>query len=231
MNDGAERRRQILDRLLGTEGDVETQRLCRVCADVVGVTGAGIMLMADDVPQGSVCTTDKVSALIERLQFDLGEGPCIDAYNQDRPTSEPDLVSATRWLAFAPPVVEAGARAIFGFPLQIGATRLGALNLYRDAPGPLTDEQHRDALLMANIAAQALLLLQARAPAGTLAVELAAHADFRYVVHQASGMVAAQLGVTVGQALVRLRAHAFGNSRSLHDVARDVVARQLRFDA
>ena len=44
-------------------------------------------------------------------------------------------------------------------------------------------------------------------------------------------MVAAQLTVIVGQALIRLRAHAFGNARPLSDVARDVVARRLRFGA
>jgi hypothetical protein len=83
---------------------------------------------------------------------------------------------------------------------------------------------------MAGIVAQALMLLQGGAPAGTVAAELEAHADFQYDVHQASGMVAAQLDVTVGQALIRMRAHAFGNDRTLTDVARAVVARQLRFD-
>jgi hypothetical protein len=43
-------------------------------------------------------------------------------------------------------------------------------------------------------------------------------------------MVAAQLGVSVGQALVRLRAYAFGHGRALADVAHDVLARKLRFD-
>ena len=55
------------------------------------MTGAGIMLMSGDVPHGSLCTTDEVSALIERLQYDLGEGPCVDAYQLDRPVLEPDL--------------------------------------------------------------------------------------------------------------------------------------------
>jgi hypothetical protein len=120
---------------------------------------------------------------------------------------------------------------VFGFPLEVGTVRLGALNLYCDVPGPLADDRHADALLMADIVAQALLLLQAGAPAGTVATELDANADFKYVVHQASGMAAAQLEITVGQALIRLRAHAFGNDRSLTDVARDVVERRLRFDA
>ena len=229
----SERRLRILDRLVGpgTPG-LETKRLCAVCAEVTGMSGAGIMLMSGDVPRGSVCTTDEASAIVEQLQYDLGEGPCVDAYHQDRPVLEPDLAepATPRWLAFSGPAIDAGVRAIFGFPLQVGAVRLGALNLYSDRPGPLSDEQHADALVMADVTAQALLVLQANAPAGRIAAELEASADFQYVVHQASGMVAAQLDVSVGQALIRLRAYAFGNDRPLTEVAQDVVARTLRFD-
>ena len=82
---------------------------------------------------------------------------------------------------------------------------------------------------MAGIAARSVLVLQAEAPPGALAAELEEGADFHYVVHQAAGMVAAQLDVSVGQALVRLRAYAFANDRSLTEVARDVVERTLRF--
>ena len=197
------------------------------------MTGAGIMLMWGDVPRGSVCTTDEVSALIEQLQYDLGEGPCVDAHQLERPVLEPDLADPTdpRWLAFAGPALDAGVRAVFGFPLRIGAVRLGALNLYRDRPGPLDGEQHADALVMADVAAEAVLLLQAEAPVGEIAAELDAGGDFQYVVHQAAGMVSVQLDVTVGQALIRLRAYAFGNDRPLRQVARDVVSRTLRFDA
>ena len=65
---------------------------------------------------------------------------------------------------------------------------------------------------------------------GALATELEEGADFRFVVHQASGMVAVQLGVSVGEALLRLRAYAFANDRLLAEVAEDVVGRRLRFD-
>jgi hypothetical protein len=229
-----ERRLRILARLAGNQpAGLETKRLCQVCAEATDMTGAGIMLMAGDVPRGSVCTTNDVSALIERLQYDLGEGPCVDAYNSRRPVLEPDLAqpATPRWMAFTGRAVEAGARAVFGFPMQVGAARLGALNLYRDQPGSLDDEQHADALVMADVATQAVLLMQANAPPGQVAGELEAEGDFHYVVHQASGMVAAQLEITVGLALVRLRAHAFGNGRPLAEVARDVVAGALRFDS
>jgi GAF domain-containing protein len=227
------RRSKILARLgADTTPELETKRLCQVCAAVTGMTGAGIMLMSGDVPGGSVCTSNEVSALLEHLQFELGEGPCVDAYHQGRPVLEPDLATPAvpRWHAFTDTALEAGVRAIFGFPLRVGAIRLGALNLYCDRPGSLTDEQHADALVMAGIAAEAVMVMQANAPPGQLAAELEASGDYEHVVHQASGMVAAQLDVSVAQALIRLRAHAFGNGRPLGDVADDVVARTLRFD-
>jgi hypothetical protein len=230
---GGERRARLLSLLVGqTNSAFGAKRLCQACAEATAATGAGIMLMADDAPRGSLCTTNPMSDLIEQLQYALGEGPCVDAYMSGRPVSEPDLAAPTsvRWLAFSPPALDGGVRAVFGFPLQVGAVRLGALNLCRDRPGPLSDDHHADALAMAEITAQAVLVLQSGAPEGNLASELAAGADFHYVVHQASGMVAAQANLSVRDALARLRAYAFGHDRALSDVAKDVVARQLRFD-
>lgn len=228
-----ERRLRILNRLAGDGApELETRRLCEVCAEVTDMTGAGLMLMSGDVPRGSVCTTNDVSARIEQWQDAFGEGPCVDAYRESRPVLEPNLAhpATLRWLAFAPPAVDAGVQAVFGFPLQVGAVRLGALNLYCDRSGSLTVEQYADALVMADVAAQALLAMQANASPGQLAAELEASSDFQTVVHQATGMVAAQLGASVGQALIRLRAHAFGNDRPLVEVAAAVVERSLRFD-
>jgi GAF domain len=206
--------------------------LCATCAVLTGVSGAGIMLMLDGVAHGSLCTTDPTSALIEQVQYTMGEGPCVDAYRQGRPVLEPDLAGSgsDRWAAFAEPVVAAGVGAVFGFPLRVGAVRLGALNLYRDRPGDLTDDQHADALVLAEVTTEAILLLQASAPAGTLADELARSADLHLVVHQAAGMVAVQLGINVADALVRLRAHAFAEGTPVQKVAEDVVARRLHFD-
>ena len=231
-----DRRLRILARLVrdvtsDVPGEVATTQLCLASTEVTGMSGAGVMLMADDIPLGSVCTTDEVSHLVERLQHDLGEGPCIDAYRQDKPVLEPDLAGPAfrRWIAFTPPAVDAGVRAIFGYPLQVGDARLGALNFYRDRPGAPTDDQHADALVLAGIVANSVLLMQAEAPPGALAAELETGFDLHYVVHQAAGMVSAQLDTTVAQALIRLRARAFADGRHVADVARDVVSRSLRF--
>jgi hypothetical protein len=228
-----ERLLRILDRLTAPGEEMPPmRRFCEVGAEVAGTTGAGIMLVVDDVQQGALGTSDEVSRVIEDLQYTLGEGPCIDAYHEGLPVLEPDLAdpAAARWAAFTPPALAAGARAIFGFPLQVGAIRLGALNLYRDVPGPLSHEQHADATVMAEVAARAVIDLQAHAPLGELAHDLETGTDYQLAVHQASGMVSVQLGITVGEALVRLRAHAFANDHPLTEVARAVVARRLRLD-
>jgi len=228
----AERLERILGRLANDAGSpARTARLCKVCADITEMSGAGIMLMDGDLPKGSVCTSNAVSALIEELQYTLGEGPCVDAYSHRRPVSEPDLADpvVARWMAFTPPAVEAGARAVFGFPLNVGGARLGALNLYRDRPGAMRSDQYADALAMACVAAQAVIGMQADAAPGGIGAELEVGTNFQFVVHQASGMVAVQLGVTITEALIRLRAFAFGLDRLVADVAKDVVEHRLRF--
>ena len=221
---------RILEKLRPRDGEPAATRLCQVCADVTSMSGAGVMLMSGDLPSGSICSSNAVSTMIEDLQYTLGEGPCIDAYNTEQPVIEPNLADpmVERWVAFSTPAVEAGVLAVFGFPMRVGAIRLGALNLYRDSPGELTDEQHASALLVAEVAARAVLDMQANAPPGAYAAELEQSADFRLVVHQASGMVSVQLGVTIAEALLRLRAYAFAQNRPITEMAEDVVARRLR---
>ena len=205
-------------------------RLCAVCPRVAGVQGAGIMLMSGDIPHGSLCSSDGVSQLIEDLQYTLGEGPCVDAYHQDKVVSEPDLADPEipRWFAFTPPALQAGARAVFGFPLRVGSVRLGALNLYRDRPGPLGAEQHADVLVLADVTARWVLETQAGAPDGVVAKALETGADFHFTVHNAAGIVSVQEDISVTESLIRLRAYAYSNDRLLADVAQDIIAHRLQ---
>ena len=186
----AQRLIRILARL-ALEDDAEAgPRLCVVCAEITAVDGAGIMLLTDGRPQGSVCSSDDTSTRIEELQYTLGEGPCIDAHRQHVPVAEPDLVDPAtfRWTAFSPAAVAVGARAVFGFPLSVGEARFGAMNLYRNRPGPLSSDQHADALVMADVAARTIITMQSTAAPGAIAAQLESTGNFRFVVHQASGM-------------------------------------------
>lgn len=226
------RRERILAELSSGPGAGSSARLCEVSRDSLGVTGAGVMLMSGDVTAGSVCSSDDVSALIEDLQYMLGEGPCIDAYHHDQVVLEPDLANpqVPRWPAFSAEAVNAGACSVFGFPMRVGAVRLGALNFYRDQVGSLSAEQHADAMVMAEVAAQWVLDAQASTEEGALSGALTAGADFHFIVQNAAGVLSARLGVSVTEALIRLRSYAFSHDRPLNDVARGVVDGALSID-
>jgi hypothetical protein len=225
-----ERLHQVLAALADGGDEWSSGRICAAGSKIVGVKGAGVMLMSGDIPRGSLCSTDEVSHLIEELQYTFGEGPCVDAYQQNAVVIEPDLADpmTVRWPAFTPSAVHAGVRAVFGFPMRVGSVRLGALNLYRDAAGPLSDHQRADALVVADVAARWVLEAQACAPADTVAEELEVGAEFHLAVHNAAGIVSVQEGISVTEALIRLRAYAFSAERLLADVAREVIARTLR---
>ena len=206
--------------------------LCTACADALGVGGAGVTVVAEEGPPATLCASDAVSMRIEELQYTLGEGPGIDAQALGRPVHEPDLgvPRRVRWPLLAGPAVEAGAAAVFAFPLRTGGVRLGALTLHQPQPGPLSDSQHADALAMADAMLHIVVARQAEAPPGALADGLETLGAHRAEVHQATGMVSVQLSVGVAEALVRLRARAFRDGRPLADVAADVVGRRMRFE-
>jgi hypothetical protein len=195
------------------------------------MTGAGIILSAGGEIRTSLGKSDPVEGVIEEAQFTLGEGPCIDAARQSAPIHEPDLAGPglLRWPIFSPPVVEAGVAAVFAIPLQVGSTHLGAMNFYRSVPGPLTHQQITDVLVIADLVAHTLIALQTDAPPGALAPALA-DVPFRAQVHQATGMIAAQLNIDMAEALVRLRGFAYTQDRPIDEVAARVVVRTLRFD-
>jgi ANTAR domain len=215
------------------EGDapVSLAALCRAAVGRLGVDGASVTAVSGPAVREPLSATGELSARLEELMFTTGEGPGAEDFMFGSPMLIPDLEQVTeRWPGFVPAAVAAGARALFAFPLQAGTIRVGVLSLYRAQPGPLTPQRLADALVFADIALQ--LLLDAAAGISGLAgyQPLDGLSDSRVEVYQATGMISVQLGVTLEEALVRLRAHAFAVGTPLDDVARDVVRRLLRFD-
>ncbi|HSJ70817.1 MAG TPA: GAF and ANTAR domain-containing protein [Acidimicrobiia bacterium] len=180
----------------------------------------------------SVCHSDERSLALAELQFSLGEGPSLDAFARHEAIHEPDLEHAplARWPVFTATALELGTRGVFALPLNAGQRCIGVLTFYRDIAGALTPEQQEDGLVVADTVAMAMVEAQSRNDTGLLTDDLNDTASHRAEVHQASGMVAVQLGVAVADAEVRLRAHAYAANRSVIDVARDIVGRRLRLD-
>lgn len=211
-------------------------RLCRLAVDEMTLSGCAVVLMSRNVQMGTFGSVEggagRHAAMLAELQFELGEGPCIQAFASGTQVLVPDLAAevAGRWPMFAQAAVAAGVRAEFSLPLSVGPRGIGTLDLCRDEPGMLTGEQLADAFTAADIACDAVLTLPETFGNADLARLLDGVGADRLVVHQATGMIAAQLEDNVSNALARLRAAAFESGRSIYDIARDVVARRVRFD-
>jgi hypothetical protein len=226
----------ILSRLAvstSTAGDGVPLSICRLAVQALGLTGAGLSVITAAGHRGSVCATDDVAAAIEQMQFNLGEGPCVDAFHHGPvligDLEDPEQVAASRWPQFTREAAAAGARALFALPLEIGAIRVGALDLYCDQPRLLTDPELSVALTFADAAAGALLADQFADTEMPFDIDASGSTVYAEV-HQATGMISVQLDVSLDDAFVRLRAYAFATARPVHEVARDVVAGRLRFD-
>jgi hypothetical protein len=213
------------------DAQVSLAALCRAAAARLAVDGASVTAVSGPTVREPLSATDGLSARLEELLLTTGEGPGAEDLRFGSPMLIPDLTAVTgRWPGFAPAAVAAGAQALFAFPLHGGAIRVGVLSLYRAQPGPLTPQQLADALVFADIALQ--LVLDASAGISGLADyrPLDGLSDGRAEVYQATGMMSVQLSVSLEEAFVRLRAHAFSAGLPLGDVAGDVVSRKLRFD-
>ena len=205
---------------------------CEVAASVAGVDGSWLSVMSAPARPALVHATGPRAAELDELQFTLGEGPGTDAFDSGRLVLVPDLGATgwrERWPGFAVAGQQAGAAAIFAFPLAQGAIRIGVLGLYRVTPGSLSPDALADVLVCADAAL--LLLLSSRAGTdgdGAPSPLEAGWADDHAQVYQATGMVSAQRNVGLEEALAVLRAHAFAEDLTLDEVAAAVVSRKLR---
>ncbi|MFJ6087811.1 GAF and ANTAR domain-containing protein [Streptomyces sp. NPDC092369] len=207
--------------------------LCRACVSLLPfVSGLSISVMAGDVNLGVVlCASDGVAARLAEIQYTLGEGPCREALRLRAPVFASDLTRAPdtrRWPLFATQAARAGAGAAFSLPLGGAGSTLGTLDLYKDTPGPPSDDHVRTALLVADAVTLAVIALDHASPGpeGVVTWLTGAEADHEEVYH-ATGMIMVQLGVSAEEALLRLRARAFAQGRSAAEVARAVVDRSL----
>ncbi|MBS2964854.1 ANTAR domain-containing protein [Actinocrinis puniceicyclus] len=205
-------------------------------AAALGVDGVCAGLGTGSSGQVLVWGQDATSIALEDLQFTLGQGPGMDV-DAGAPVLVSDLeAAAARWPVFVPAAAALGVRALFALPLRIGAIHVGALQAYRANPGSLDGAALSDAFALAEAVTLLLLHRQAAAadPGGAASggpqPDWSQPVTFRAQVHQATGMISAQLGVTLAEALVRLRAHAYVEDRLIAEVAADVVARRLRFE-
>jgi GAF domain-containing protein len=206
--------------------------MCQPFVRALPVDAASVCTLGAPFGSETICASNSLAAAFDELQFDLGEGPSWDAMTGRRPVLIDDLqtVRHSPWPALLKAAHGSGIRSVYAFHLTMGSIDIGAVALFSQAPAPFTPSQVRDAELLAQIAASQVLrrALQSRA----LKTNPEDNEGYsRRVVHQATGMVLAQLNLSAADALLIIHGHAFSHARTVREVAVDVVTRRLDFSS
>jgi hypothetical protein len=214
------------------DGALGPHELCLSCVKVLPVDRAALTVGDASSTWEPLGATDETAARIEAHQAVAGEGPAVDAAERGGPVLVEDLSTQfDRWPGFTSALGPDASGAMFAFPLQIGAIAIGVLDLYRIAPAPIDSGELTAMQAVADIVT---MVLMSRPPPADLDTNVTdawwTPSPSSSEIHQATGMVVAQLSVAPRIAYLRLRAYAFANDRPLTDVARDVIERRLRFD-
>lgn len=208
--------------------------VCAACAQVLPGDAAAITVMTSDQVRQTVYAGDVVIEEFERAQYNLGAGPSLTAFSTDRPMLVPDLGAASaaaRWPALIDAVSYLPIGGLFCFPMRLGAIGVGVCALYRRAAGSLTAADVALVLRVLDVTTVALLDVRGCGTGESLLGRLlVADVSTRRAVHQATGMLTVQLGVTPESAFARLRAHAYAQGSDVERVAFDVVSRRLRLE-
>jgi hypothetical protein len=189
--------------------------------------GAAIHLMTTG-SEGVAAFSDATTRALAELQFATNEGPGQHAFRIQRPVLVADLDSALVWWpGFASQALERGVRSVFSFPLQEGAVSFGVLELYADRAAPLDADSVAMAAAFARAATEVILDGGTITADGELDSGLRDTMRHRAPIHQAQGMVMVDLGVTLAEALMRMRARAFARNITLLELAHEVIAGTL----
>jgi len=199
------------------------QMLTDRSAQLLDVSAAGLLL-AD--PRGElrvVAASSEAARLLELLQVQVGQGPCLDCFRSGRAVTATDLSTDPRWPRFAEAAAEAGLGAVQALPMRLREQVIGALNLFRAAPGDFDPVNVRVGQALADVATIGLLQERTMRRRDTLNEQLQAALNSRVVIEQAKGKLAERLGLDMDQAFNVLRDRARASNLRLSDLARGFI--------
>ena len=191
---------------------------------LLGASAAGVML-AD--PRGELrvaAASSEEAGLLELFQLQNDQGPCLECFRTGRAVTATDLAGpAPRWPRFAEAAVRSGFATVEALPMRLRDQVIGALNLFRAAPGGLDPADLRIGQALADVATIGLLHERNVRRRETVAEQLQAALNSRVIIEQAKGKLAERLGIDMDRAFKMLRDYARNSNQHLTDVARDFV--------
>ncbi|KQR29567.1 MULTISPECIES: GAF and ANTAR domain-containing protein [Curtobacterium] len=227
MDDAFERALRAL-----RSADVADDQLSRPFALALPMGGVSISTFGELCPSETVSATDEVATRIDEIQLDLSEGPCWAALSTDAPVLETDLVERPNaaWPAFNEAVRSEPVGAVFAFPVAFGPFPLGAIDVYVPQPATIEDDTVRQAMTLASAVSRRVLRRALRSIADQDDALLDRSPSSRRVVHQATGVVLAQLDISPEDAYLLLQGHAFARRTTMRRVAEEILDGTVRFE-
>ena len=191
---------------------------------LLGASAAGVML-AD--PRGELrvaAASSEEAGLLELFQLQNDQGPCLECFRTGRAVTATDLAGpAPRWPRFAEAAVRSGFATVEALPMRLRDQVIGALNLFRAAPGGLDPADLRIAQALADVATIGLLHERNVRRRETVSEQLQAALNSRVIIEQAKGKLAERLGIDMDRAFAMLRDYARNTNQHLTDIARNFV--------
>jgi GAF domain-containing protein len=202
--------------------------LVEVCADILDTDAGGLMLSSANGQLQLVASTSESADLVEILQLDAGEGPCVDCFRTGRSVTVGDIAeSGSRWPAFREAALGQGFQSVHATPLRLRGTVLGAMNLFSSTVGELNAADIAVAQALADVATIGIIQERSIRDSGILAEQLQRALQSRVLVEQAKGAVSQQASISPEEAFAALRKFARDNNLSLSKVCERVMARTL----
>ena len=204
-------------------------RLVSYSVELLMAQAAGIMLGDARQQLRAVAASSEDAQLMELLQLQSDEGPCMDCFRSAAPVSVVDLTEAAhRWPIFVAAVGEREMfRSVHALPLRLRGEAIGALNLFRSEPGPLPDADLALGQALADVATIGILQERAIRRGEVVSEQLQAALNSRVVIEQAKGVLAQHLGLGMDEAFDRLRTFARNRNLRLREVACQIVQQEL----
>jgi GAF domain-containing protein len=191
--------------------------------DLFEVDGAGLMLLSGDGVLRYVAASDEAGRMLEALQEQFGEGPCVDAFLEDAPVLAGDLGADPRWPSVGPLAARHGVHAVLGVPVDLREGPVGTLNVYAAQPHHWDDGDVAGIQAYTRVIASLLRAAVQAHVSGRAATQLQHALDHRGLVEQAKGVIMERRGLDQQAAFELLRARARSTRRRLDEVARETV--------
>ncbi len=198
------------------------------CVELLDIDSAGLLLIDQRGHLRPMAASDERTHLLELLQLQNLEGPCLDCFRAGTPVISTDLAAdSERWPRFAAAARAAGFEAVLALPMRNRDDIIGALNLLRTAAGTLTDEDLHLGRALANVATIGILHQRALVHQETIAEQVQSALNSRITIEQAKGVLAERLSLDMGAAFDLLQSYAREHHRGISDVALAVIRAEL----